>query len=371
MPITPISKIKQQGSLGSYYACSSYTAINPEFGNESDFEKMIEYAHQLGFKVIIDWVANHTGCQHEWTKNKDWYIIDDNENFTERNGWIDVIDLNYNNAAMQQAMIIAMQYWITRFNIDGFRCDMAHLVPLQFWRNARTQCDAIKPLYWLAECENVDYCNVFDTTYAWAFMHASEKAKQQNNVTPLIEIIEKYLQYPHTSNKLYFTTNHDENSWNGTEYEKYGDAAKAFAVLCCTLQGTPLLYSGQELPNKKRLQFFDKDEIEWTENIQLEKFYKNILALHKTHVVQQGNTVLLNTHNPSIIAFVRLHQSAVMLVVLNIGNANKNKCSITHQSLHGKFKNVFSNMQFQFNTTISFELQAGEYIVYEKMNIDI
>jgi glycosidase len=176
MPITPISIAKRQGSLGSYYACSSYTKINAEFGSIEDFKQLVATAHSLDFKVIIDWVANHTGYDHHWTKeHPEFYLKDKDGNFTEKNGWQDVIDLDYSNEALQEAMIAAMQFWITTCQIDGFRCDMAHLVPLSFWLKARQACDEIKKLFWLAECDEKEYHQVFDVSYAWQWMHATEK----------------------------------------------------------------------------------------------------------------------------------------------------------------------------------------------------
>ena len=131
MPVTPISLEGRQGSLGSYYAVADYTGINPEYGTLEDFVNLINDAHQRGMRVIIDWVANHTGLDNAWTKKyPDWYKRDAEGNFMEANGWVDVIDLNYENADMRKAMIAAMKYWISEADIDGFRCDMAHLVPL-------------------------------------------------------------------------------------------------------------------------------------------------------------------------------------------------------------------------------------------------
>ncbi len=155
MPITPISKEKRLGTLGSYYACSSYTQTNPEFGTIEDFKQLVNKAHALGFKVIIDWVANHTGWDHEWvTSNPGFYKVNAAGNFYDNNGWQDVIDLNYYDQAMRNAMISSMEFWVTECNIDGFRCDMAHLVPLDFWRDARKHLDTVKPLFWLAETEH-------------------------------------------------------------------------------------------------------------------------------------------------------------------------------------------------------------------------
>jgi glycosidase len=221
MPVTPISIEKRQGTLGSYYACSSYTAINPEFGTAEDFRNLVNDAHVLGLKLIIDWVANHTGWDHHWTReHPDWYMKDAKGDFTEKNGWEDVIDLNFEVAEMRQAMIDAMRSWITEYNIDGFRCDMAHLVPLDFWDTARAQCDAIRPLFWLAECEVVDYHTVFDATYTWWWMHVTEEyMKGIDTLETVRNVLHAYSQYPDGAIKLFFTCNHDENSWNGTEYE--------------------------------------------------------------------------------------------------------------------------------------------------------
>lgn len=369
MPITPISVEKRQGSLGSYYACSSYTTINPEFGSLADFKTLVTQAHILKIKITIDWVANHTGYNHAWTKeHTDWYEKDEHGNFTEKNGWADVIDLNYKNNELRKGMIEAMQYWINECDIDGFRCDMAHLVPLDFWQEARTQCDSLKTLFWLAECEEVKYHDVFDVTYAWQWMHATEKfVKHEIDINELYNVLHTYSQYPNDAAKLFFTTNHDENSWNGTEYEKYGNLAKALAVFTFTWKGIPLIYSGQELPNNKRLKFFDKDEIEWTESKQplLHNFYKPLIALHKTEVIATGEIFNLPTSN-NCMAYLRKKDEEVVLVILNLSNNDRIKLSLSHSWLQGNFSNVFSELIYSFNVTETFELQAGEYLVYAK-----
>ncbi len=366
MPITPISLVKRQGSLGSYYACSSYTAINPEFGTLQDFKNLLQQAHQLGFKVIIDWVANHTGCDHPWTvEHPDWYLKDEQGNFTEVNGWQDVIDLNYANTDMRNALIGAMQYWVRECDIDGFRCDMAHLVPLDFWDAARTQCETMKPLFWLAECEVMEYHTVFDVTYAWQWMHITEKYMQGNaSLNHVYDVLHTYSQYPQGAKKLFFTTNHDENSWTGTEYEKYGNAAKAFAVFACTWQGVPLVYSGQESPNKKRLQFFDKDLLEWNNPLQLHDFYKTLLTLHKTKPIADGETFILPSGNAEVMAYLRRKDDAVVLVILNLSAKDRLVLNVEHEWLNNRFVNAFSGLIYQFSANEKFELQPYEYLVY-------
>ena len=373
MPITPISDKGKKGNLGSYYACSSYTKINPEFGTASDFLNLVNAAHALGMKVIIDWVANHTGRQHEWMElHPDWFSQNEKGEFTERNGWDEVVDLNYQNQAMRQALIGAMQYWVRDFKIDGFRCDMAHLVPLDFWIQARKEVETIKPLYWLAECEEVNYHQVFDTSYAWALMHASEKlAKGEAGVHDIYNVLHDYAQYPAGANKLLFTSNHDENSWNGTEYEKFGVAAKAWAVFTQTWKGIPLIYSGQELPNQKRLAFFDKDLIDWQLKDEhakpaLHDFYKTLAELRKTHTaITSGDTFNLPVDQNGVMSFLRWDKQSTVLVLLNL-STHHHRIQLAHEKLNGNFQNVFSGLSYSFNNTIPFELMPGEFFVYVK-----
>ena len=367
MPVTPISKEVMQGTLGSYYACSSYTEINPEYGSFEDFKNLVDEVHQLDMKLIIDWVANHTGWGHHWAKeHPDWYVKDAAGNFTEENGWHDVIDLDYDSAAMRAAMIDAMKFWVSKFDIDGFRCDMAHLVTLDFWKEARPACETIKQLFWLAECEVVEYHDVFDATYTWNWMHETEQFMKRSGSLDIVRnVLHSYSQYPQGSQKMFFTSNHDENSWNGTEYEKYGAAAKAFAVFTCTWKGMPLIYSGQELPNYKRLKFFDKDVIEWSSNIHLHDFYKTLLSLHQTNAVAEGETFILPTNSNGLMAFMRRKDNEVVLVLLNLSNEDRLRLPVKHDWLKGTFENVFSQLQFQFNQQETFELQANEYIVYK------
>lgn len=370
MPITPISKKMRQGALGSYYACSSYTEINPEFGTLNDFKLLVDEAHRLGFKIIIDWVANHTGWDHHWTiEHPEWMMRDETGNFTEKNGWKDVIDLNFDVPEMRSALIEAMHFWVNECDIDGFRCDMAHLVPLDFWITARSSFKETKPLFWLAECEVVDYHQVFDATYAWWWMHESEKyAKSQSTLHDIRNVLHAYSQYPTGAIKLFFTANHDENSWNGTEMEKYGLAAKAWAVFCFTWKGMPLIYSGQETKNTKRLKFFDKDLIEWSDEPALHEFYASLATLrNQNQAVQYGETFILPAeHDNELMAFFRKKEDQVVLVLLNVSEQNKLNITINHPWLHGRFKNIFSQLEFNFNCIENFELQAGEYFVYVK-----
>ena len=263
MPLTPIAQKNKKGSLGSYYACSDYTSINPEFGTLEDFKSLVKQAHEMGFKVIIDWVANHTGWDHKWTtEHPEYYQKDSSTNdFKIASGMDDIIELDFKNPALRKAMKDAMAFWINECDIDGFRCDLAFWVELDFWKETRQELDAIKPLYWLGEfdeLEKPEYGEAFDASYTWTWMHkAKEFYQNELSIDTLMEVLKKYDDLGDSTMRAWFTTNHDENSWNGTEYEKYGSKAKALAVFTFTWNGLPLIYSGQETANNKRLQFFD------------------------------------------------------------------------------------------------------------------
>ncbi|MEY4661066.1 MAG: hypothetical protein RLZZ42_1018, partial [Bacteroidota bacterium] len=241
MPLTPVAEKNRKGSLGSYYACSSYIAINSEFGTEEELISLIRKAHEMGMKVIVDWVANHTGWDHEWTvSNLEFYKKNENGDFFDSHGWDDVIDLDYTNQNMRSAMISAMQYWVSTFNIDGFRCDMAMLTPVDFWMEARVALDIQKNLFWLAELDpldNPEYMQVFDTAYTWRWMNTATQVAKSGAVH-IHELREVLRQYGQSSiNDFYpswFTSNHDENSWNGTEWEKYGEMALPLALFSST-----------------------------------------------------------------------------------------------------------------------------------------
>ena len=370
MPVTPISKLKRQGILGSYYACSSYTDTNPEFGTLADFRKLVSHCHALGFKVIIDWVANHTGWDHEWTiTNPGYYKRNNNGEFYDNHGWADVIDLNYYDHFMRREMIHAMEFWVKECDIDGFRCDMAHLVPLDFWRDARRQLDSVKPLFWLAESEQNSYQYVFDCSYAWSWMHLTENlAKGESGVDEIRLLLAEYQKkkLPQTHH-LFFTSNHDENTWNGTEYEKYGAAALCLTVFACTWNGLTLVYSGQELPNRKRLSFFDKDTIEWTGRYELHDFYKILLDLRSAFGEEQSEILMLNnTGDKHVLAFAKISGIRTILVVLNLSNAQQ-VAHIEDAAIPGIYKDVFSGLKQESPLVKKIQMEPWSYLVFEKI----
>jgi alpha-amylase len=369
MPVTPISVEKRLGTMGSYYACSSYTKTNPEYGSVEDFKLLVQKSHELGLKVIIDWVANHTGWDHEWTiSNRGFYKHNDQGLFYDSNGWADVIDLNYYDGQMRAAMTDAMRFWVEECDIDGFRCDMAHLVPLDFWRNARLALDQIKPLFWLGETEDYNYQSVFDCSYAWAWMHRSEDfVKEHMSISELRALLEDYQhkKLPGSSH-LFFTSNHDENSWNGTEYEKYGNAAITMAVLSASWGGTALVYSGQELPNNKRLKFFDKDPIEWTGKFGLHQFYKTLLEFRTSFGEQPtAMTVLGLRAGPQVFAFRKSTDQKEAVVLINLSNAQQ-KVHLEDDMLNGDYEDLFTGEKKEAPSIKDILMEPWSYLILEK-----
>ncbi len=378
MPITPIAQKHMKGSLGSYYACSDYTSVSPEFGTVQDFKNLVTLAHEMGFKVIIDWVANHTGWDHVWTKTHPAYYEKDDttKDFKTASGMDDIIELDFKNPDLRKAMIDAMKFWIIECDIDGYRCDLAFWVELDFWLEARTELEKTKTMFWLAEsdpAEHPEYFEAFDACYTWKWMHKTEEFyKQQLPLHILVDILKEYDGICGSSGiPLWFTSNHDENSWNGSEYEKYGDAAKALAVFSFTWNGMPMIYSGQELPNRKRLKFFDKDTIEWNGAYDLHDFYKTLLSLKTNNpalLAADANVVtyLLNTGAPkNILAYLRKNGNNEVLVLLNMSNG-KVHFELNDGAVTGQYSNVFSNTGHDFSAERYFEMPPWEYRVYVK-----
>ena len=365
------------GSLGSYYACSDYTDVNPEFGILEDFQKLVSTSHKLGFKVIIDWVANHTGWDHVWTKeHPEYYEKDENGGFRAAPGMEDIIELDFNNTDLEEAMINAMHFWIRECNIDGFRCDLATWVPRDFWIKARTHLDRTKPLFWLGEydpLENPDYMDVFDAAYSWTWMHKTEDFyKKHRDISVLTNLLAKYEStIPKDTTAIFFTSNHDENSWNGTEFEKYGEMTHALATFSFTWNGIPLLYSGQELPNLKRLKFFDKDPIQWHHKYEMAEFYRKLLDLHQTHPalaaadLKVETTILKAPTDNTILAFLRKKGEHQVLVILNF-SPYPSKFTLIAHGMKGEYKELFSGSKKNCSPHTQFELPQWGYKVYYK-----
>ena len=286
MPIYPIGIEGRKGPLGSYYAVKNYCDVNPEFGTLEDFYNFLAEAHRLGLRVVLDWVANHTSPDAVWVTERpaDWYERDAEGNTTFTADWSDTANLNYENHDVWEGMAAAMRFWMER-GIDGFRCDMACEVPLEFWQETISGLRADYPeMYMLAEGEEpkLHTLSGFNSSYSWELHHMMNSiARGEQNISELLAYLEKDAErHPAEAFRLMFTSNHDENSWAGTEFERMGDAAKLMAVLTFTLpNGQPLIYTGQEMGWNKRFEFFQKDPIPAWEKNEYFDFYKWLITV--------------------------------------------------------------------------------------------
>ncbi len=373
MPIHPISEKNRKGSLGSYYSVKDYKAVNPEFGTMDDFKALVNKAHEMGFKVIIDWVANHTGWDNQWiTDHKDWYTQDSLGNVIPPNpDWSDIADLNFDSQPMRRAMIDAMDFWVRETNIDGFRCDVAWGVPQDFWEAATASLDSIKQVYMLAEDEDHPGLleKAFESNYAWKLHHIVNEVAQGKKTAADIQkyYTDSVSRYAKGAFPLQFITNHDENSWAGSEYERMGDAVKTFATLTFTIEGIPLIYSGQEAGLKKRLLFFEKDTINWS-NLEKQKFYQSLVSLKKNNAalwngVAGESMKFVETSAPQhLLAFTREMGKNQVLAVFNLSAQPVEATLQLPQA--GDYKEYFSGEEKTLEKGSTIKLEQWGYQVF-------
>lgn len=329
MPVQPIGEKDRKGTLGSYYSIRNYTEVNPEFGTMDDFIAVVKEAHGMGMKVILDWVPNHTSRDHTWiTEYSDWYKRDSLGNPVIMYDWTDIAPLDYGKNEMRRAMIDAMMFWVREAGIDGFRCDVAYEVPVDFWETAKDSLISLKPdIFMLAEAEKPELNeSLFDAYYAWDFHHKMNMVAQgKENVDSLrLSLRRMNERFSSHAIPMYFTSNHDENSWNGTEFERMGEAAGTFAVLTYVLPGMPLIYSGQEVGLNRRLQFFEKDSIDWTDEGGFTGLYTSLNALKKTNKAllsqERGGrmTEIVNDNPACVFSFKRSYEGNEIVCVFNL-----------------------------------------------------
>ncbi len=373
MPVFPIGKEKRKGGLGSYYAVKDYRDVNPEFGTMDDFKDLVDKAHEMGFKVILDWVANHSAWDNQMIfDHPDWYTKDSIGNMVSPFDWTDVADLNYNNEGLREYMVGSLKFWVKEYDVDGYRCDVAGMVPTDFWNKARKELDEIKPVFMLAEAEQTDLLeNAFDMDYGWELHHImNEIAKGKKNANDIEEYLKKdMVAYPPDSYRMNFITNHDENSWNGTVKERMADGAAAFAVLSYTLPGMPLIYSGQEVGLDKRLEFFEKDEIDWDLDSYLIGFYSKLNKLKtRNKALWNGDSGgdfkrVETSEDKSVLAFIRKKDSDRVFVVVNLSAASQ-QFNLKGDGFTGDYVELFSNQKEVLSGNMEMTLEPWGFRVF-------
>ncbi|MBR7182817.1 MAG: alpha-amylase [Alistipes sp.] len=331
MPVFPIGIKNRKGALGSFYSIRDYCAVNEEFGSMAEFDTFVETAHNLGLKVILDWVANHTSRDNKWLTNKplDWYERDDDGEAKIPWDWSDTAQLNYQNKEVWQGQIEAMKFWITEHNIDGFRCDMAMLTPIEFWQVVRFSLQQIKPdIFLLAEAEEDNlFQNAFDACYSWNLHHVMcDVAQNKAKVFALRDRIYTDLRrFPKWSMRMTFTSNHDENSWSGSEFTRFGNALEPMTALTFLLpQSMPLIYTGQEVGYDHSFAFFEKDAIPNFDENRYTELYRKLCAIYHSHRALQsadrgGSFIEIDNNAPDcLMTFVREVEGDRVVVIANL-----------------------------------------------------
>lgn len=372
MPINPISKTDRKGSLGSYYAVSDYTAINPEYGTMDDWKELVNQIHAKGMKVIIDWVPNHTGADHYWLKkHPDFYVRDSAGNAVSQFDWTDTRKLNFANPELRDTMISQMKFWITQTGIDGLRCDYAVGPTREFWKTCIKELKSVKNVFMLAEADSAWLNEVgFDATYGWPMFgrmkNIASGRYKANSLDSTIHLTDSIL--PKQALRLYFTSNHDENSWNKADFATMPGASHApFAVLTQTLKrGIPLIYSGQEEPVLRSIKFFDKDTIQFAKYARAD-FYHTLLNLHTHNEAMAANASFIRLHSTAdedIYAFAREHNDKKVVVLVNLCNQPRN-FSLSDTLINGEATEIFSSKKEMLQAGKQISLPAWGYAVYQ------
>ena len=370
--IMPIYPIGEEKSKNSPYSVRDYKAVAPEYGTVDDLRMLVQSCHERGMGVILDWVANHTAWDNVWLQqHPDWYTHDSTGNiiFPPGTDWTDVADLNYDNKDMRAAMIDAMRFWVDSVGVDGFRCDVADQVPVDFW----TECidnlrAAAKPrnLIMLAEGANPDNFKAgFDLNYAWEFMGAiAQVMKGEAKVGKLLSV-DKH-EYENLDNgkfKLRFTTNHDEAT-KASPITLYGGPKASMAAFVATtmLHGGMLVYGSQEVGYPETINFFHYVPVDWNANPAMRDEYKKLIAIYNDHPAlrSSGKVVPFDDDENNVLIVDRVLNNDNVLVVVNVRNDTHN-VELPAMWAGKNVKNLFTGQEMQLSRRIT--LQPYQYLL--------
>ena len=374
MPIHEIGKENRKGTLGSPYSVKDYFSVNPEFGTLDDLKDFVARAHELGLYVIIDWVANHTAWDNPLrAEHPDWYERDWKGDFrpTPWWDWSDIINLDYSQPEVRRYMTEALKFWVREVDIDGYRCDVAGDVPIEFWNNVRRELDLIKPVFMLAEWEGRDlHAEAFDMTYAFSWYEAmADIAAGTKTPDRLVRYYARdFSRFPEGGMRMVFVANHDKNSWEGTQFEVFGDALEAAIVLTVIGEGMPLIYNGQEAGNERRLAFFERDPIKWRDH-PIGALYGKLLALQKRNTALWNGSWgapmirVPNSAMSNVISFVRQNEQDKVFAAFNL--SGKPQEVTFHESLHfGEYEDFFGGEKVVFDTDTRITIEHWGYKVF-------
>jgi cyclomaltodextrinase len=327
MPIFPIGEKGRKGSLGCPYSVRDFRAINPEYGTVDDFHWLVQEIHRRGMKVIIGIVPNHSSNDNILMKDHpDWFFRDKKGHFSrEVADWSDVTDFNYDQPTMREYMLETLLYWVREFDIDGYRCDVAGMVPYDFWQEALQKLRQLKPdIFLLAEWEDPEIVLTgFTSDYDWTLYRLllDIRKKKNRSAEAVTFIQERDRLYPQNSLPMRFLENHDEPR----SLAQVGPAAiEAYATFLFTLPGIPLIYAGQEIGETQKPSLFEKSTLNWADpDTSLFSLYQSLISLRRENsCFTSGNFVQLPTANlsGSVGAFLRFGSESAAIVIANLKN---------------------------------------------------
>lgn len=371
MPIHPIGVKNRKGSLGSPYSVQDYYAVNSEFGSMEDFKALVAEIHRLGMYVILDWVANHSAWDNPLTlSHPEWYTKNKHGDFqpTPWYDWDDIIEFDFNQPDLRQYMTNAMKYWVKTTDIDGFRCDVAGFVPVDFWNNVRRELDEIKPVFMLAEWESRDlHRHAFDMTYDWSLWDKLIDVANGKGFNALVEYMAHDVKtFPRDAYRMTFTDNHDKNAWEGNPYLNFGAALPATIVLTVVVNGMPLIYNGQEAGLARSLKFYDRDPIEWRAHPHAE-LYRALFALkHQNLALRNGRNggvmVRINNNGEKVLSFYRESEGHRMVAVINFSDKAVN-VTLQCGDIAGQYRDWFQRQDYTLADSADIKLGAWDYLI--------
>ncbi|MHC1774552.1 MAG: alpha-amylase family glycosyl hydrolase [Lentimicrobium sp.] len=376
MPVHPIGEKNRKGSMGSFYSVKDYYGVNPEFGTMDDFKALVRKIHEAGMYVIIDWVANHSAWDNPLaTEHPDWYSKTNEGNFqpTPWYDWDDVIDFDYDQPGIRKYMTEALKFWVKEAGIDGYRCDVAGFMPVDFWDNVRAELDTIKPVFMLAEWESRDlHKKAFDMTYSWSLWEKMRAAATGNKgIGGLVEYMAHDVStFPKGGYRMTFTDNHDKNAWEGNQYANFGEGLHAAMVLASVVNGMPLVYSGQEAGLDRSLAFFEKDLIEWKASPNAEIYRKLFALKHSNQALWNGEwggemIRVYSDQMDQVISFFREKNRDKVLPVINFSNKPVT-VALSANNFTGTYKELFSGNEYNIVENQIFNLKPWECLVFHQ-----
>lgn len=376
MPVQEIGVKNRKGRLGSPYSIRDYKSVNSEFGDLESLKEFVASAHGLGMYVILDWVANHTSWDNPLVEeHPEWYRRDWRGEFHSPawTDWLDVIQLDYSQPGLRRYMADAMKWWVTEVGMDGFRCDVAGFVPVDFWDAVRAELDAIRPVFMLAEWETRDlHARAFDMTYAWSWyetVHRIAQGKADAGSLGIYHYTDENA-WPHDAMRMLFVSNHDKNAWEATQFEAFGEALENAIVLSVVSKGMPLIYNGQEAGNTSRLAFFDRDPIEWREH-PIGELYRRLFALKKANSAlwngRWGADMIqvVNDVPASVFSFVRSNGENTVFAAFNFSQSPQ-QVRFGAALARGRYRDFASGEEHDLGEGSSLDMPAWSYRVFTR-----